>query len=149
MNTSDAAYHTVHDYPGGSVSLGPRVGISDAVLRNKVNIRTPREEKRHHLTFEEAQRIVAMTGDFRMLQAWAHAEGFLLVKAPEGNDSDMAVLEQVVGLGVANGQFMQTIHSALADGRVDQQELEAIRQAKRALQTAAATVTQRMEGMSE
>lgn len=151
MNTADAAYHTVHDYPGGSVSLGPRVGISDAVLRNKVNIRTPRDEKRHHLTFEEAQRIVAMTGDVRMLQAWAHAEGFLLVKAPVGSaDScDMAVLEQVVGLGVANGQFMQTIHAALADGRVDESEMKRIRAAERELQTVAATVTQRMEGMSE
>src|SRR5690606_31558983 len=105
MNSIDAAYSTVHDYPGGSESLGPRVGIGPAVLRNKVN---PNNDT-HHLTFAEARRIADMTGDFRMLQAWAHECGFLLVKAPDGNTCDMAVLEQVVGLGVASGQFMQAI----------------------------------------
>ena len=61
----------------------------------------------------------------------------------------MEVLEQVVALGVASGQFMQTIHTALADGVVDQGEVTAIRKAGRAVQTAAATVTKRMEGLSE
>ena len=145
MNSTAAAYATVHDYKGGSESLGPLVGISPAVLRNKVN---PNNDT-HHLTFAEARKIADMTGDFRMLQAWAHEAGFLLVKAPEGGSCDMAVLEQVVGLGVANGQFMQTIHSALADGRVDQDELNAIREAQRVVQTAAATVTKRVEGMAE
>lgn len=145
MNSIAAAYATVHDYKGGSESLGPLVGISPAVLRNKVN---PNNDT-HHLTFAEARKIADMTGDFRMLQAWAHEAGFLLVKAPEGGSCDMAVLEQVVGLGVANGQFMQTIHSALADGRVDQGELNAIREAQRVVQTAAATVTKRVEGMAE
>lgn len=37
MNTDDAVYHTVHDYPGGCESLGPRVGISPKVLQNKAN----------------------------------------------------------------------------------------------------------------
>lgn len=145
MNTKDAAYHTVHDYAGGSESLGPRVGISAAVLRNKVN---PNNET-HHLTYEEAQRIADLTGDFRMLRAWAHQAGFLLIKAPKGCDSDMSVLEGVVEVGVAHGQFMQTIHTALADGRVDLDEINVIRRAERALQTSAATVTQRMEGMAE
>lgn len=147
MNTIDAAHATVHDYPGGSESLGPRVGISPAVLRNKVN---PNNET-HHLTLAEATRITDLTGDTRILQAWAHHSGYLLVKAPDANaaSSDMAVLEQVVSLGVANGKFMQTINAALADGKVDQKELEAIREAERLLQTVAATVTQRMQGMAE
>lgn len=143
MNTKDAAYHTVHDYAGGSESLGPRVGISAAVLRNKVN---PNNET-HHLTLAEAQRIVDITDDERILRAWAHARGLLLIKAPEGSDCDMSVLEAVVETGVAHGQWMQAIHSALADGKVDTNEVQAIKAAKRALQTAAATATQRVEGM--
>lgn len=143
MNTKDAAYHTVHDYAGGSESLGPRVGISAAVLRNKVN---PNNET-HHLTLAEAQRIVDITDDERILRAWAHARGLLLIKAPEGSDCDMSVLEAVVETGVAHGQWMQTIHSALADGKVDTNEVQAIKAAKRVLQTAAATATQRIEGM--
>ncbi len=143
MNTKDAAYHTVHDYAGGSESLGPRVGISAAVLRNKVN---PNNET-HHLTLAEAQRIVDITDDERILRAWAHARGLLLIKAPEGSDCDMSVLEAVVEVGVAHGQWMQTIHSALADGKVDANEVQAVKAAKRVLQTAAATATQRVEGM--
>src|SRR5690606_28718993 len=97
MNIHDAAYATVHDYKGGSESLGPRVGISPAVLRNKVN----QNNETHHLTLAEAVRMADMTGDTRILQAWAHQSGFLLVKAPDAcaASSDMAVLEQVVGLG--------------------------------------------------
>lgn len=143
MNSIAAAYATIHEYKGGSESLGPLVGISPAVLRNKVN---PNNDT-HHLTFAEARRIADMTGDYRMLQAWAHEAGFLLVKAPDGNQCDMAVLEQVVGLGVASGQFMQAIHAALSDGRVDARELEAIKEAERQVQTAAATVSRRVEGL--
>lgn len=144
MNIRDAAHATVHDYDGGSESLGPRMGISAAVLRNKVN---PNNET-HHLTLNEADRMMGLTGDFRILRALAHAHGFLLVKAPEGSDCDMSVLEAVVETGVAHGQWMQAIHSALADGRVDSGEVQAIKEAKRALQTAAATATQRVEGMA-
>lgn len=149
MNTTDAAYHTVHDYPGGSVSLGPRVGISDAVLRNKVNIRTPREERRHHLTFEEAQRIVHMTGDLRMLQAWAHAEGLLLVKAPDGaSESDMSVLESVTGSVMDHGGFIGKIHLSLIDGDLSPDEFEQIGDAAKKAMTAIVTLLNRLHGMA-
>lgn len=141
MNSIDAAHAVVHDYPGGSESLGPRVGISPAVLRNKVNP----NNCTHHLTFAEARRIADMTNDFRALQAWAHEAGFLLVKAPEGNACDMAVLEQVVGLGVANGQFLETVSDTLEDGKVEKEELERVLRAQHKVQTAAATVTIRLE----
>ena len=36
MNTIDASWHTVHEYPGGSEALAPRLGMSAAVLRTKV-----------------------------------------------------------------------------------------------------------------
>jgi len=147
MNTTDAAYATVHDYPGGSESLGPRVAISPAVLRNKVN---PNNDT-HHLTFAEAQKISALTADHRMLQAWARAEGYLLVKAPDSckTESDMSVLEQMAGLMVANGAFGQEVYNALADGRVDHLEVGRVEQAGRSVMTAVAEVKQRLEGMAE
>ena len=145
MNTVDAAYHTVHDYPGGSESLGPRVGISPAVLRNKVN---PNNET-HRLTLAEAVRLVDMTDDDRILKAWARARGFMLVKPPTGHSCDMAVLEQVVGLGIANGQFMASIHDALAVGRITRDEIAKIRDGEHNLQSKAATVTGSLEGMAD
>lgn len=147
MNTKDAAYHTVHDYEGGSESLGPRVGISAAVLRNKVN---PNNET-HHLSFEEAQRIAGLTGDFRMLRAWAHQTGYLLVKAPDSkrSESDMSVLEQMVGFMVASGAYGQEIQKALADGGVTRDELQRIERAGQDVMTHIAETNQRLEGMAE
>lgn len=34
MNLADAAYNTVHDYPGGASSLAPRLGMSSHMLSN-------------------------------------------------------------------------------------------------------------------
>lgn len=144
MNTVDAAYHTVHDYPGGSESLGPRVSISAAVLRNKVNP----NNSTHHLTFAEAQRVAAFTNDFRMLLAWAHAEGFLLVKAPNGaTECDMSVLEKVASFMFASGMFGKEIHESLADGAVDQDEMVRVTRAADQVMTEAAEVVQRLKGM--
>src|SRR5690606_17565252 len=107
MNTTDAAYHTVHDYPGGSESLGPRVGISPAVLRNKVN---PNNET-HRLALDEAQKITAVTGDHRMLQAWAHSEGFVLIRRPTGSVvCDVSVLEKVANFMLAGGMLGKEIY---------------------------------------
>jgi len=66
MNITDAAYNTVHDHPGGASALAPRMGIkSPAVLNSKVNPNTDT----HHLTLAEASKLMALTGDFRILQA--------------------------------------------------------------------------------
>lgn len=147
MNIEDAAYHVVHDYPGGSESLGPRLGMSCAVLRNKVN---PRNET-HRLALAEAARITDISDDDRILRAWAHQRGYLLVKAPSPDviDSDMSVLEHVVGLGVAKGEFLRVVNEALSDGRIDAVEVQAIRRAARILKTEVAEVVERVAGMSD
>lgn len=147
MNIIDAAHGTVHDYPGGSESLGPRVDISAAVLRNKVNP----NNSTHHLTLAEAVRIADLTADYRMLKAWAHEAGFLLVKAPKNarDSSDMAVLEQVAGLMVANGAFGKEIYDALSDGAVSAAEVERIDQAGQGVMTSVAEIKQRIRGMAQ
>ncbi len=147
MNIKDAAYATVHDYKGGSEALAPRMGMSAAVLRNKVN---PNNET-HHLTLAEAVSAAAMAGDYRMLRAWAHQEGFLLIKAPNSKraESDMSVLEQMVSFMVASGVYGQEIHEALADGRVTKDELRDVREAGTGVMTAVAEINQRLEGMAE
>jgi hypothetical protein len=147
MNIIDAAHGTVHDYPGGSESLGPRVDISAAVLRNKVNP----NNSTHHLTLAEAVRIADLAADYRMLKAWAHEAGFLLVKAPKNarDSSDMAVLEQVAGLMVANGAFGKEIYDALSDGAVSTAEVERIDQAGQGVMTSVAEIKQRIRGMAQ
>ncbi|PNE77837.1 hypothetical protein A8H37_06130 [Burkholderia thailandensis] len=40
MNILDTAHAVAHNYPGGCESLAPRLGVSPAVLRSKVNPNT-------------------------------------------------------------------------------------------------------------
>lgn len=147
MNITTAADLTVHEFKGGSESLGPLVGITPAVLRNKVNP----NNTTHHLTLAEAVRICRMTADFRILTAWAHEAGYLLVKAPSHcqAESDMSVLEQLVGFMVASGVYGQEIHKALADGGVDRKELTRIREAGAGVMTAVGELNTRLEGMAD
>jgi hypothetical protein len=147
MNTIDAAHAVVHDYQGGSESLGPRAGISAAVLRNKVN---PNNDT-HHLTLAEATRITSLTNDDRILQAWAHERGYLLVKAPESckTESDMSVLEQMAGFMMSCGEFGREIHMSLADGKVTHDEIRSVNRAALDVMRSAGEIKQRLEGMAE
>ncbi|ANN71533.1 phage regulatory CII family protein [Bordetella bronchialis] len=145
MNTTDAAYATVHDYPGGSESLGPRVGVSPAVLRNKVN---PQNDT-HRLAWDEAVRISVVTGDARMLDAFAAELGRVTVPIPAAGVSDMDVLADTCSLVTQVGQYMQTIHTALSDGKVDQKEIKAIRQQALEAMSKVATLVACLEGMAE
>lgn len=67
MNVQDAAYITGQEYPGGCLALGPRIGVSGAVLANKLNPNL----NSHHLTVAEAMRIMMLSGDTRILHAMA------------------------------------------------------------------------------
>ncbi len=148
MNVDDAAYAVVHDYPGGSESLGPRVGIGAAVLRSKVNPNTVT----HHIKLKEAVSITALSGDMRILQAFAQECGHIVLPAPSEDDqqaSDMAVLELVTALGGAQGDLFGTIHRALADGALTASEMAAIRDCGQVAMARIAALMQRLGGMVE
>lgn len=148
MNVDDAAHAVVHDYPGGSESLSPRVGVGAAVLRNKVNTNTTT----HHLTLKEAVRITAITGDMRILHAFAMECGHFAMAAPGEDDvqaSDMAVLELVAAVGGSQGDLFGAIHRSLADGELTPAELEAIRTCGQAAMARIAALMQRLGGMVE
>lgn len=121
MNVRDAAYLAVHDYPGGSESLGPRIGMSPAVLRNKVNPNC----STHHLTLAEADVIMAITGDYRVLHALAGNHGFVLEHA-DGVSEGGGVLEWVLEANAAKGEFAQVLQSSLDDGIVTHNEYLAL-----------------------
>lgn len=133
MNIIDAAYHTVHDYPGGSVALGPRMGVSAAVLRNKVN---PNCDT-HRLTLAEADRMIGLTGDMRLLQALAATHGYVLTRAEADNSGGGAsTLGAVLAEHVADGKLASGIAAALADGVITPREADAITQLGMGVQSA-------------
>lgn len=146
MNVADAAYAVVHDYPGGSEALAPRMGMSAAILRNKVNP----NNSTHHLTLAEADRLTGITGDMRMVHALAATHGAVVMPLGDGEDaSDMAVLEVIAGLWARSGTLGTEVHGALADNVLTGVELDRIRSAAYGLQRQVLGLINRLESMAE
>ncbi len=115
MNTDDAVYHTVHDYPGGCESLGPRVGISPKVLQNKAN---PTQDT-HKMGLKEAIRIQAITGDVRILHAMADELDHVAIPCGQFNGvSDQALLDLFNREYAALGKFSEHFSRFFADGGI-------------------------------
>jgi hypothetical protein len=120
MNVIDAAYSTVHDYPGGSIALAPRLNMSAAILRGKVNP----NDAGHHLTLAEATRMQALSGDYRIVMAMADELGCTVLRLPAVDDHDL--LAATLAVVRSFGAMMGDVESSLADGRVSINELRGI-----------------------
>ena len=146
MNARDAFHATVHGAPGGCEALAVRLGMSAAILRNKANV--------HHETnkpmLDDVDRVMAITGDHRVLHALAKNHGYVCVKIDESaTASDMAVLELVTQMMTTHGEVGAEIYRTLADGRVDQQELVRVRAAVYGAHKSLEEVLARLDGMAE
>jgi hypothetical protein len=146
VNITDAAYAVAHDYPGGTESLAPRLGMSGAVLRNKVN----QNNTTHHLTLAEAVRMSDITGDLRVLQAWAREAGMALMEIPQPeNCSDGEVLEMMAESMKTFGDVGHQITRTFEDGRVEQHEVRRVRDAIWSHLSKLFGLSNRIEGMAE
>lgn len=120
MNLLDAAYHTVHDYPGGATALAPRIGIkSHAVLNSKVNPNT----ETHHLTLLETSKLIGITGDYRILQSLCAENGKVAIDLPDIPEcKDITLTNQVLNIGINSGNIYQIFQDMMADGRITRGE---------------------------
>lgn len=123
MNIADAAYHTVHDYPGGPAALAVRLGKAATTLRHEVR---PPAGSTAKLGLVDAQRIMALAGDLRILHAMAAEHGQFLVPLPEVVCDDEATAQQLATLAREFGDVLGTVAQAMADGRVSDNELRAV-----------------------
>lgn len=94
------------------------MGKGETVLANKLNP----DCDSHHLNLGEAVAITELTGDNRILEAWAASRGKALVDLPAGVVSDDDLVEQVLLAQSVFGKLMQSIHDARADGVIDRME---------------------------
>lgn len=119
MNVKDAAYHTVHDYPGGAEALAVRMGKkSGQMLINKVN---PNNDS-HHLRLDEAVAMMGVTGDYRIAEAMAGELGCVFAQLPAGEVTSKNMLGLILEATAKNGDICQTFHKAMADGYIDHHE---------------------------
>lgn len=134
MDVLDAAYATVHDFPGGASALAPRAGFSSPhVLNSKVRPGC----STHHLTLLEADRLIGITGDVRVLRAMAQAHGYLLLPMPGADAADDGdVLGGVLHMDAAGGEFAGSIRAAVDDGLITRRELQAIERDSHSTQAA-------------
>ncbi|MEC5213301.1 hypothetical protein RCH06_001847 [Polaromonas sp. CG_9.5] len=78
MNVIDAAYNVVHDYAGGAESLAPRIGKNATTLSHEVaRVGTAK------LGLDTAVKVSLMSGDMRILSAFAAQCGHMLLALPQ------------------------------------------------------------------
>lgn len=144
-SVADAAYATVHDYKGGCDALGPRVGITPRVLNSKVLPTT----SSHHLSLDEAVRIMAVTGDHRILQAICRHLGYLdpIRAVVYEGIADQQLLELIAAVHSETGDVSRSLVAALTDGRVTEREFEQFDEQVIEAQTALAELRDRLRGM--
>jgi hypothetical protein len=146
MDVRDAFYYTVHDYKGGAEALAPRMGCTAAILRNKAD---PKKDHNKPM-LADADNIMALTGDYRVLHALAANHNHVCIKGdPKGTASDLAILELVTHVWQAEGDVGAAVHTALADGRVDKKEIAKVRGAIYKAQQALNEMLMRLEDMAE
>ncbi len=143
MNVTDAAYDTVHQQPGGSEALAPRMGMSAATLRGKVNPNTDR----NLLSLQEADMLMARTGDYRILHALCAEHGFVAqrVEAPESG----SLITALLAAAAAKGDLAEMVSDAMVDNRITPNEADEISRACQKVMAALVQVSQHAEAASE
>lgn len=98
--------------------------MSAALLRNKVNL----NQSINHLTLAEAVRMTAVSGDSRIVEAWARELGMTLIRLPEAeNCADADVIELMAKTWETNGDIGREVNKTFEDGRVEQHEVKAVK----------------------
>lgn len=122
MDLMDAAYHVVHDYPGGAESLGPRVGKSPTTLSHEVA-----KVGAAKFGLETAARVTELSQDMRILAAFALRCGHMTLPLPElaNPDNDTCIAELGIILSEV-GELVRDTTDSLRDGVISDNEMARI-----------------------
>lgn len=120
MHLRDTAYNIVHDYPGGAVSLAPRMSKSPTTLSHELNGTGGAK-----LGLLDAEKITQLTGDLRILEAFAGNCGQMLIPFPDslrlGNEQDCML--RLADTAREFGDLCREVAGDLADGHISDNEL--------------------------
>ncbi len=120
MSFIKAGRETVFDPKHGGIRVVcERLGISEGVLRNKVDERN----ESNHLRLDEAFRIMLELKDYRIMQAMAYELGGTFDLLPDVDvDENEHIVTLLLGATSKHGQVCDVIHQALADGKITPDE---------------------------
>lgn len=113
----DAAFSVVHDAPGGAAALSVRLGRNPATLSHEISGHGSAK-----LGLVEAVKITLMTGDIRILNAFAASCGCMVVPLP-AVDASGSTVTQIGQLAKEFGDVVNEVMLSVADGRVSANEL--------------------------
>ena len=121
MNILLAAFHTVHDYPGGAVALAPILGKNPATLSHEVNPNYTTAK----LGLEDAVKLAVWTQDRRMATAFAAQVGCMLMPLPESPRGGTC-FESLASMAREFAELVASVSEAASDGRVTPNELKSV-----------------------
>jgi len=126
-NVDLAIYNTVHNFRRGdyrgATGLAELLGKNPGTFANKANPAMPS----HHFTAPELIAIMNQAGEYRILQAIAHACHHSCINLGDFSDvSDMALLDAYAAMHKEIGETAGVIREAIADGKITRDEFNEI-----------------------
>lgn len=122
-DVQDAFYRVVHDF--GVEKLAGMMGMSPGVLYNKAN---SNDSSHHKPSLADCIVVTHLTGDKRIVQAFAHSAGGVFHQLPDlsGLTTD-ALMLHILKIEKEGGDFYSVLHGALVeDNQISSDEFTAI-----------------------
>lgn len=144
MSVDDAAYKTVHGYPGGVAAVAARLGTSAGTLNHKVNP----NNTTHYLNPRELLAIQHITGDASITQAMAYSLGLSCVPAmPDQSGGDP--VEAIMRASMAWADFLRSVADPLQlpGGKINRNQMRRIEAMAADLQAAMGDVLAAVRGL--
>lgn len=117
----DAAFALVRAYPGGASSLAPRIGKAHGTLSHEVSGRQGSK-----LGLDDAVALSVLSGDLRVLNAFAAELGCLVLQLPVATDAGNDVMQRVGQAAKEFGEFLSEVTTDAADGDISTNDLRRI-----------------------
>lgn len=138
----DAAFALVHDYPGGALSLAPRIRKSPATLSHEVS-----QTGAFKFGLDDAVRVSKLSGDLGILNAFAAELGCFVITAPEARGGN--IFKGLADASREFGEFVASVADAVYDHHVTENDLKRARKEFGELVAQGQVVIARMAAMHE
>jgi hypothetical protein len=139
----DAAFHLAHDAPGGATALAARLGKNPGTLCHELTATGSAK-----LGLTDSVKLTLLTGDRRILNAFAAACGCLVLPMPD-HTAGIDTYAQLADTAREFGEFVASVADGARDGRVTANELARVQRECAELVVAAQDVCARLAQIHE